>query len=173
MNATDTAQGIIATIKVARTKFENYEQMLGVGKLDPYISRFLKNHCRDILLGEIPNTDEEEVVLYWSPEKSPIAMTKIEEYFKEIGFEVIKNTHPSLLINSMAQLTEEKLSEIGIPSDVKIILPTVKSSMIRYKSGNYCFLGTCRAKRPRKLALYSPPIYSNQNSAFLLKKRNE
>lgn len=171
MDTLDISTEIKAVVRITQTQFKSHDQIMEVGGLTS-CSKYLRRNIdfSNVIFAQTTSTDEEEILLYWSGKNESIPMVQMREYFNEKGFEIIKNTHPSLLVNAMAVLSEEKLHELGIPPGTRIILPTAKSSMIRYKSGNYCFLGVSR-KPYRKLALYPLPAYDGRNSAFLLARK--
>jgi len=134
----------------------SFEEIVKIGKFNNGYYEHLKTNgnCRKAILAPVDSTSEEELVLYYEGKDQIIPGGKdIYAYFKSKGFEVIEKAHPSLLINAMSELTEEKLTEMGIPSHVDIVLPTSEDSLLPSGCGSLCFLRAYRRGGSRGLSL--------------------
>ena len=161
-----------SAVKIAPKQLSSFEEIVKIGGFSGYYDHLEKNEkCRNAILAPIANSGEEELVLYFEAENQVIPGGKdIYEYFKSKGFKVVKKAHPSLLVNAMAKLTEEKLTEMGIPSYVDIVLPTSEDSLLPDESGNLCFLGADRYGGERELRMLSFVGQWGSRYAFIILK---
>lgn len=160
-------------IHVAQKQFFSFEEIVKIGNFNnSYYDHLEKNNiCKNAIFAPINSTSEEEIILYYEGENQIIPDGKrIYAYFKSKGFEVIKKAHPSLLINAMSELTEERLTEIGISSHVDIVLPTSVDCLLPDDDGDLCFLRVHRRSGDRKLILRCFTSDSHAYYAFLLRK---
>ena len=161
-------------MKVVPTELHSFEKIVTVGNFNNgYYEHLQKNEkCRTAIFAPVTGAEGEELILYYEGENQNISGGKdIYDYFAEKGYEVVEKAHPSLLVNAMAQLTEEKLTELGIPSHVDIVLPTDEASLLPYGGGILCFLEADRSDGRRRLRL----VYFGGRwvglYAFLLRKK--
>lgn len=151
----------------------SFEEIVKIGDFNNGYYDHLENNkqCKKMILAPADGLPEEELVLYWEGEGQNIpGGAEIYSYFAERGYEVVEKAHPSLLVNAMAQLTEAKLTELGIPTSVDIVLPTSEDSLFP-DGGGLCFLRARRDDGKRGLALYFVDGEWGRNFAFLLRKK--
>ena len=162
----------ITTINVVPQQFFSFEEIVKNGNFDDYYDHLEDDsRCRNAIFAPVASTVEEELVLYWEGDQQFIPGAKdIYTYFAEKGYEVIEKAHPSLLINAMKELTEEKLTEMGIPDYVDIVLPTSVDSLLRNQDDDLCFLEAHRHDGFRRLRLLNFHDEWNKDLAFLLRK---
>ncbi len=130
-----------------------------------------KNSIAKAKLFDIPTSIEgEELVLYYEGKKQLILKEGFHEYFKLKGYEVINNPAPSLLIDASAILTEQKLTELGIPADVNIVLPSAYGNTFWIALSIFCFPAVHRGGGYRGLDMASINLVWNRHFAFLLRK---
>lgn len=125
--------------------------------------------CRDAILAPVVSKEEDLVLFY--PDESIPGGKEVYKYFAEKGYEVVEKAHPSLLVEAMNQLTEEKLTELGIPTYVKVILPTDEDSLLPFEYGDLCFLDCYRNGGDRKLGMTNFRGEWGVSCAFLLRKK--
>lgn len=160
-------------VKIAPRQLPSFEEIVKIGGFNNgYYAHLEKNEtCRKAIFAPITSTGDEELVVYWENENQNIpGGADIYDYFKSKGFEVIEKAHPSLLVNAMNQLTEEKLTEMGIPPYVNIVLPTSEGSLLPRGGGDLCFLNAYRRGGERRLSLVGFGGDWSSNYAFLLRK---
>ena len=160
-------------VRIIPKQLSSFEEIIETGKFnDEIYEHFRKNKkCREAILAPVLNIREEELVLYYEGENQIIPGGKdIYAYFKSKGFEVIEKAHPSLLVNAMHELTEEKLTEMGIPSFVNVVLPTSEDSLLPNEDSDLCFLEACRCDGDRELDLCCFNGEREDFYAFLLRK---
>lgn len=161
-------------VRVAPRKLSSFEEIVQTGNFNNgYYDHLEKNKkCRNAIMAPVTGLSEEELVLYWEDENQVIpGGTDIYKYFDEKGYEVVEKAHPSLLVNAMAQLTEEKLTEMGIPTYVNIILPTTEESLLPDGDGDLCFVGAVRNDGKREFTLSGFGGKWDRDYAFLLRKK--
>lgn len=164
---------VTTTLKVKPTKLKDFEIIKKIGHFNCGIYSHLETDetCKSKILSEPVSTKEEELVLYWEGKNQRILGGKdLYAYFESKGYEVVEKAHPSLLINAMKELTEDKLTEMGIPSYVDIVLPTSEDSLFP-GGGGLCFLGARRFVGGRELILYYVDGEWDGFYAFLLRRR--
>ncbi|MCX6755522.1 MAG: hypothetical protein NT068_03245 [Candidatus Nomurabacteria bacterium] len=161
-------------IRIKQTQFSSIEEIIEVGGLnDGYYLHVVENEfSRKKIFAPVTNTNEEELVLYWEGEGKviPPGGADIYKYFKSKGFEVIEKAHPSLLINAIWVLTEAKLREIGIPSNVRIVLPIEEDSLLSIKDRGLNYVSVDRYDGKRRFEFNCCGVYWSGRSAFLLRK---
>lgn len=126
---------------------------------------------KKIFSAEPISTKAEEIVLYYEGENQTFPNDARFTLFREKGYEVVVDAHPSLLVEVMTILTEEKLVELGIPHNVHITIPTSYENSFKYVIGDKCFPYVFRSNGIRKFYIcnvISEDFYSS--CAFLLRK---
>lgn len=160
-------------VRIIPKQLSSFEEIVEIGKFNNGYYKHLETNetCRKAVLAPIISSTEEELVLYYEGENQIIPGGKdIYAYFKSNGYEVVEKAHPSLLVNAMRELTEEKLTEMGIPSYVNIVLPTSEDFLLPRVIGGLCFLDAYRSDGSRKLHLSSFGGEWGSRYAFLLRK---
>ena len=153
---TTTIVSEIVTLKIFQTQYKSFEEIVKVAKLNNvYYKHLDKNEkCKNFIFAPIVSSEEEGVVLYYEGENQSIpGGANIYKYFADKGYEVIPNTHSSLLIQAVKELTDEKLEELGIPSYVDIVIPTPENSLLPDEDDYPCFLEVSRYLGYRRLDL--------------------
>lgn len=114
--------------------------------------------------------ESEELVLYWEGENQLIPSEDLHSYLKAKGYEVVGNPHPSLLVLAANILTEERLSQLGIPKQVNIVLPSAFENSFRDGAGDQCFPCMYRGTIERAFAMSKTIGNRTSYSAFLVRK---
>ncbi|MFA6585852.1 MAG: hypothetical protein WCS86_01695 [Candidatus Paceibacterota bacterium] len=164
---------VASSLKVRQIQFNEFGEIVRVGGFNAGIYSHLEQNsvCKNAILAPVFSTEEEELFLYWEGKDQVIPGGKdIYDYFASQGYEVVEKAHPSLLVNAMAVLTEERLAELGIPSNVNIVLPT-SVSLLPVGDGRQCFLSADRSDGYRRLSLVSFDGEWHGGCAFLLRKK--
>lgn len=161
-------------LEIIPRRFFFYSQVLEFGRLNDGYSQNFKQAkiCRKIILGKVPKIILRGAVLHWGITECISNSQYLYEYLKDRNLQVIENAHPSVLISAMNQLTENKLSELGLDHFVHIVLPSDHDSMLLNKFGQQCFLKVRRIDGKRKLTLHPITTFLNSysESAFLVKR---
>jgi hypothetical protein len=162
------------SLVVSQKQFTSFEEIVKIGNFNNGFSDFLKTNeiCRNAIMAPISNT-EEELVLYWEGESQNIhGGAEFYNYIDKKGYEVVPKAHPSLLANAMKSLSEDKLTELGIPSDIDIVLPTDETALL--PSGRIvgsCFFYASRGRSLRSLGLILWNLRWKRRYAFILRKK--
>ena len=170
---TKTVSAEITTLKISKKQLNSFDEVVKVADLNyGYYSHLEQNEkCKNFIFAPIISSKEEEVILYWEGDNQVIpGGSDIYKYFADKGCEVISNVHSSLLIETVKELTEKKLEELGVPLYVNIVLPTPEVSLLPGEDGSQCFLEVCRGDGDRKLSLVDFDGEWHDNYAFLLRK---
>lgn len=163
------------TLKIKPSKLASFDAIKKAGNFNWGIYIHLEENktCKTAILSKPTNTKEEDLVLYYegSDQRIP-GGSDIYAYFAEKGYEVVPQAHASLLVNAMKELTEEKLTEMGIPTYVDIVLPTTEDSLLP-DYVDRCFLKACRNDGGRQLTLECFDGGWGDDFAFLLRKSSK
>jgi hypothetical protein len=161
-------------VRIIPKELASFEEIVEIGEFNNGYYEHLKKNgtCRKAIFAPVSSTSEEELVLYYEGENQIIPGGKdIYAYFNSKGFEVVEKAHPSLLINAMHKLTEERLTEMDIPSHVDIVLPTFEDFLLPDERGGLCFLRAYRSDGCRELDLDNFRGEWGGHYAFLLRKK--
>lgn len=159
---------------ISQTQFRTFGEISETGKMvigDSLYKGEDETQARKFLFSPTNSLVKEEITLYWEGEDQVIpGGVGIYDYFKSKGYEVIKNAHPSILINAMSVLSDKKLKEAGIPHWVDVALPLKVNQLFDGEAGESCFFGVYRTGGIHKLTLFSFRGGWGGQCAFLLHK---
>ena len=164
----------IISLKITQKKYDSFDEIVKVCHLNTGYCSHLEDDsvCKNRILADISSNKEEDIFLYYEGKNQRISDgSDFYNYFDSNGFKVIKKTHPSILFNSMKKLTEEKLTQLGIPNYVDVVLPTEKQFLFFNEEGRSGFLLVNRDRGNRKLNFVGFHGVWSPDFAFLLCKK--
>lgn len=151
------------SFSVTPRKIESYKDIVDTaGLIGGYDKRYQSDAgTKNKLFAEPRNTKPVELTLVYV---GGTAFSGVK------GYEVVKDAHPSLLIDAMKVLTKEKLATLGMPHfATRIVLPTSEKNAFKNEFGKPCFASMFADGKHRGLSLTNMSASGNVY-AMLLRK---
>ncbi len=158
---------------IETNQFKNFADIIKTGAISRYFeNKGEDNNYRQKLFSPIDLKGPKKIYLYYEGEDQIIPCENIASYFKARGYKIINDPHPSLLINSLKQLSNQSLKRIGLPPLTSIILPTSEKNFIFLKNDNHPFILSIKfeVNGSRYLCLEKADIDYDKKFALIVQK---
>lgn len=162
---------------IETNQFKNFTDIIKTGAISRYFEDSkIDDAYRQKLFSSINLTGPKKIYLFFEGPKQMIPCENISSYLKKRGYKIINNPHPSLLINSLKQLSNQTLKRIGLAAEVSIILPSIEKHFIFLKGDNKPYILAIKFEAGGSRYLHLERADNNYDSKFALliqKKSNK
>jgi hypothetical protein len=160
----------VTTLQISPMPFSSLGKILQVGNLTAGFSLLADKERKynEFIFAQVSSRKKENIVLFYKEgSRMPGGVEKQREFLAREGYKMVDKPHPSLLINIMNVLSEERLRGLGITDFIDILLPTPRPFLV--DNVGLCCLGVRRSDGERVLDFFN--IDAAQNfSAYLVQK---